>query len=80
MFVLIERRFGFFKRLLRTIGFACVMLLSSTFDPAISYRTHAIGFAAGVLFGLIYFFVKKKEIRSAEMFEEDADFDVEEVN
>jgi rhomboid protease GluP len=82
MFVLVERRFGFFKRLLRTIGFAIVMLLSSTFDPAISYRTHAIGFAAGVVFGLIYFFMNKEQIRAAETFEaeDDGGLDVEQIN
>ena len=79
LFVLIERRFGFFKRMLRSIGFACVMLLSSTFDPAISYRTHAIGFAVGMTFGIVYFLVKKTEIRAAEVIDDDSDIEMEEI-
>jgi len=77
LFVFVERRFGFFKRLLRSVGFACVMLLSSTFDPAISYRTHAIGFAAGIIFGLIYFVLRKSEIRAAEIIEDDTEMEME---
>jgi rhomboid protease GluP len=72
LFVLIERRFSIVKRLLRSIGFALVMLLSSTFDPAVSYRTHFIGFLAGVLFALVYFMISKQRIRAAETIEEDS--------
>ena len=71
LFVLIERRYSILQRLLRSIGFALVMLLSSTFDPAISYRTHFIGLVAGVLFALIYFFFSREKIRAAEILEED---------
>jgi membrane associated rhomboid family serine protease len=67
LFVLIERRFSIPKRLLRSIGFALVMLLSSTFDPAISYRTHAIGFVTGILLGVIYFRIVRVKIRAAEL-------------
>jgi rhomboid protease GluP len=72
LFVLIERRFSILKRLLRSIGFALVMLLSSTFDPAISYRTHFIGLFAGVLLALIYFFFSSEKIRAAEILEEES--------
>jgi len=69
LFVATERRFSIPKRLLRSIGFAVVMLISSTFDPAISHRTHAIGFFAGIIFGLIYFFKMREKIRAAEVVE-----------
>ena len=69
LFVSTERRFSILKRLLRSIGFALVMLISSTFDPAISHRTHAIGFVAGIVFGLIYFFKMRETIRAAEVVE-----------
>jgi membrane associated rhomboid family serine protease len=69
LFVSTERRFSIPKRLLRSLGFALVMLISSTFDPAISHRTHAIGFFAGIVFGVIYFFKTKEKIRAAEVME-----------
>jgi len=72
LFVLIERRFSVLQRLLRSIGFALVMLLSSTFDPAISYRTHWIGLFAGILFGLVYFLFSRERIRSKEIIEEES--------
>ncbi|MCI0417600.1 rhomboid family intramembrane serine protease [bacterium] len=67
LFVSTERRFSILQRLLRSIGFALVMLISSTFDPAISHRTHAIGFFTGIVYGLIYFFKAKEKIRAAEV-------------
>jgi rhomboid protease GluP len=71
LFVFTERRFSIPIRLLRSIGFALVMLISSTFDPATSHRTHAIGFFTGIIFGLIYFFKAKEKIRAAEVIEFD---------
>jgi membrane associated rhomboid family serine protease len=69
LFVLIERRFSLTKRLLRSIGFALVMLLSSSFDPAVSYRTHLIGFLIGLGFGVGYFLQAKQRIRASEIFD-----------
>ncbi len=66
LFVLIERRFSVANRLLRSVGFSLVMLLSSTFDPGVSYRTHAIGLIVGIVFGLSYFLMEKNKFRSAE--------------
>jgi len=73
LFVFIERRFSLLQRLLRSIGFALVMLLSSTFDPSISYRTHWIGLVAGVLLGLFYFLICREKIRAAEIIETEID-------
>ena len=67
LFVTAERRFSIFQRLLRSAGFGLVMLVSSSFDPSISYRTHYIGFVAGVIFGIVYFFVARDRIRAAEV-------------
>ena len=68
LFVSAERRYSIGKRLARSAGFALVMLVSSTFDPSVSYRTHYIGFFTGVLFGVIYFLIEKDRIRAAEIF------------
>jgi membrane associated rhomboid family serine protease len=67
LFVTVERRFSIFQRLGRSIGFGLVMLLSSSFDPSVSCRTHYIGFIAGMVFGSIYFIASRKRIRAAEV-------------
>ena len=69
LFVSTERRYSVPKRLLRALGFALVLLISSTFDPSVSHRTHAIGFVTGIISGLIYFFKSKEKIRAAEVIE-----------
>jgi rhomboid protease GluP len=38
-------------RLMRAIAFALVVLVPTQFEPQVSYRTHAIGFALGIFFG-----------------------------
>jgi rhomboid protease GluP len=67
MFVTTERRFSIFQRFARSIGFGLIMLLSSSFDPTISYRTHYIGFVTGVIFGTVYFLRIRDKIRAAEV-------------
>lgn len=55
------------QRLLRCGGVALILFApSETFDPKISYRTHAIGFVIGVLCGAIYYQYRKQEFKRAE--------------
>lgn len=68
LYPLIQRQYSVGNRLLRVSGIALVIFLPSTFVPATSYRTHAIGFAVGVLMGLAYFCKNKKQIRSFEVY------------
>jgi rhomboid protease GluP len=67
MFVTTERRYSIFQRFARSIGFGLLLLLSSSFDPSVSYRTHYIGFITGVIFGAVYFFRIREKIRAAEV-------------
>jgi len=39
-------------RFVRVLGFILVMLIPSTFEPRVSYLSHAAGFLLGALFGL----------------------------
>jgi rhomboid protease GluP len=74
LFVLIERRYSIANRLMRSIGFFLVVFVPSAFDPSVSYRAHAIGFAAGIFAAIIYFVGNRKRIRQAEAYElEEAD-------
>ena len=66
LYLLVERRFRMGKRLIRAAGFALIVLVPTAVEPAVSYRTHAIGFGTGVVFALVYFAAKKDSIRLAE--------------
>ncbi len=71
MYLCIERSLSPGKRLFRAIGFSLIVLAPTVWDPSVSYRTHGIGFAVGVVFGVIYFLKKKNALRRAERFEWD---------
>jgi rhomboid protease GluP len=66
LYLFVERRLTIGQRIMRSLGFALAVLMPSTFEQAVSYRTHAIGFVVGVVFGLIYFWINKTEIRKRE--------------
>ena len=68
LYVFIQRQYSVLNRLMRVTGIAFVIFLPSTFVPTTSYRTHAIGFAAGVIMGIIYFRRNKIVIRANEIY------------
>jgi len=68
LYFLIERRYTPIQRIIRCVGFSLVVLAPSTFNPLVSYRTHAIGFIVGMFFGVIYFYRNKVQIRAAEVY------------
>ena len=67
MFWLVQRQHLWHRRLLRIVGVAAVILLPSTFEPNTSYLAHGIGFAVGVAYSGLYFFMNKEIIRSHEV-------------
>jgi hypothetical protein len=69
LYLLVQRRYSVAGRLLRCIGFALVVFFPTSFDPQVSYRTHAIGAGIGIVLGIGYFIIKKKKIREAEVLE-----------
>ena len=71
MYLLIERRHRPLKRFTRAFGFALIVLVPTVWDPSVSYRTHAIGFGMGVLFGLVFFLKRRESLRRAEQVEWD---------
>jgi len=76
MYVSIERRLSIKRRLLRSIGVALIVLVPTALQPSVSYRTHAIGFVVGVVAGIIWFLLNRKEIRDAETVELDEPYEV----
>ena len=63
----IDRRYSVTSRLLRCLGFALVTLIPETYKPQVSYRTHAVGFILGLLFGAFYFLFKRDFFQKAEV-------------
>jgi rhomboid protease GluP len=66
LYLMLERGSSFGKRLVRAAGFAIIVLIPTAFEPSVSYRTHAIGFAVGVGFAVAYFQRHKARFRAAE--------------
>jgi rhomboid protease GluP len=68
LYALIERRLSARQRLLRIAGVGLLVLVPSSIQEHVSYRTHAIGCAMGVVLAAVYFMARRKTIRSAEAF------------
>jgi hypothetical protein len=47
------------------------VLVPTSFNPNTSYRSHALGFGAGIIFAVFYFLIFKGRFRSAERVEWD---------
>ncbi|WP_413287746.1 rhomboid family intramembrane serine protease [Bdellovibrio sp. HCB337] len=68
LYFLIDRKRNLTQRSLRAMGVALVLFMpAETFDPSVSYKSHFIGFALGIIAGLLYFAIEKKALREAEV-------------
>jgi rhomboid protease GluP len=68
LYFFIQRQYGITNRLLRVVGIGAVIFFPTSFVPATSYRTHAIGFVFGTLMALAYFIKNKKKIQAYEVY------------
>jgi rhomboid protease GluP len=75
MYLLVERSVRPGKRVLRVVCLALLVLLPTTFQANVSYRTHAIGLGLGVVSALVYFQRNRESIRAAEVVELEEPFD-----
>ncbi len=66
LYLLLERRLGCGKRLVRALGFALIVLAPTTLEPSVSHRTHAIGFGLGVVLAAAYFWARRDALRRSE--------------
>ncbi len=69
LYVSIERGMTFRQKFIRSMGLALVEFMPEKFDVNTSYLSHAVGFALGLLFGAIFFYLNKERIRSFEVWE-----------
>ena len=75
MYLLVERSVDLGKRVLRAVCLALLVLAPSTFQANVSYRTHAIGLALGVVSAIVYFQRNREAIRAAEVVELEEPYD-----
>ena len=66
LYFFIQRQHSLISRLVRIFGMGLLVFFPTSFEQTTSYRTHAIGFAVGLVLGTLYFIKYKKEIRSKE--------------
>jgi rhomboid protease GluP len=69
MYLVVERSVSPGKRVLRVVCLALLVLLPSTFQANVSYRTHAIGLGLGVASAIVYLQRNRESIRAAEVVE-----------
>ena len=80
LYFFLSQQKNFTHRLLRSLGVAILLFMpAEAFAPQVSYRTHLIGFVAGLLAGAAHYVRHRKRFREAEIreFEFDEDLDLE---
>ena len=70
LFILIDRRISFGLRVFKAIAIALIIFFPQSLVTEVSYRTHFFGFLLGILTGAVYFILKMKKIRRAELYPE----------
>lgn len=70
MFVTLERHMSLYRRLMTTTGVSLILFFPEVFEKNVSYLAHGLGFGMGILFGVMYFFMKRSELRSHEVWVE----------
>lgn len=69
LYFLIETREVIFRRFIKTLGIAAVLFIPEAYHQNVSYLSHFIGFAFGVVFALFYYWWRRKEFKKAEVVE-----------
>jgi rhomboid protease GluP len=64
LFVGLERQWTLYKRLMIATGVSLILFFPEVFVKNVSYLAHALGFGFGILLGLVYFWIKREELRS----------------
>lgn len=68
LYTLINTKLSLGQRTMRAIGVTLALFFpAEAFDPQVSYRTHMIGLALGIAWGLIYYYWRRQEFRAAEV-------------
>lgn len=74
LYFFLSRQKNLFQRWLRTLGVAFLLFMpAETFEPAVSYRTHLIGFILGLFAGTWHFYRHLERFRSGEIWQIEID-------
>lgn len=69
MHLFIQRQYPLSNRTIRVIGIALLIFFPTSFEANTSYRTHFIGFIAGIVMAILYFSINKRAIRAKESYQ-----------
>ncbi len=75
LFFLIDRRSSLRKRFAVSILSSFVLFAPQEYKEGISYISHVIGFGLGIITGLIYYALHRKNFLAAEVIEQELEFD-----
>lgn len=75
LFFLIDRRSSLRKRFAVSILSSFVLFAPQEYKEGISYISHVIGFGLGIITGLIYYALHRKNFLAAEVVEQELEFD-----
>jgi rhomboid protease GluP len=70
LYLLIERRLTLVRRSINIIALSLIFLFPEAFSARISYLAHGLGFLFGLIFGTLYFLMRRNYIRSQEVWVE----------
>jgi rhomboid protease GluP len=68
MYFFIQRQYSTVNRFMRVTGIALMIFWPTSFAPTTSYRTHALGFVAGIIMAGFYFYKNRQAVRSYEVY------------
>jgi rhomboid protease GluP len=68
-FLFIQKEITFARRFMKIIAVGIFILVPTEFKSNVSYYAHGVGLVLGLLFGLIYFLINRKRIKSYEQWE-----------
>lgn len=77
LYLCIENRKRLRQRIAHVLFLTVVLFIPESYKPEISYLSHLVGFALGVVMGLVVYALRRKEFKSAEVIEyivEDEEF------
>lgn len=69
LFLLIDRRESFRRRLAKVLFISVVLFIPETYKPETSYLSHFIGYVLGVLSAFAFYALRRREILAAEVYE-----------
>lgn len=69
LYIGISKHLSFIKRLVRVGGIFLILLIPTSYSPNTSYVAHYLGYALGMVTGIIYFFINKTHLLKFELWE-----------